>query len=408
MPAKSPRWTTLALITVCVLAQGCAHTPSLSWQALWATAPLAEDANPSLQAGGGVVVRQVVRVSQAAQALRLRLSNEYGREPLVLSAITVGVSAGGDRLAAGTEHAVTFLRAGVVTLPPGAIAASDPIAFAVSARQDLCVTLVLTSVPHKIAAHPGSRATSYVQAGGDPHADSLPSATRVVHWYFLAGIDGLTSGQGAVVCFGDSLTDGYGCKPDQNTRWTDALSARLLADPATAGESVLNLGIGGNRLLRDGLGPAGLSRLDRDVFRQAGARWVILELGINDLGTRVKARQAGQPFASREEIIEGYRKVIDACHAHSLKVGMATLTPFAMAKGYSSADIEEDRLALNAWIRSASGCDAVIDFDAALRDPAHPGEIPASLDSGDHLHPSIEGYRLMATAPPRAFLEHGR
>ena len=207
---------------------------------------------------------------------------------------------------------------------------------------------------------------------------------------------------------GDSITDGHGCLTDQNTRWTDALTRRLRADPATAGISVLNLGIGGGRLLRPGMGPAGLERLSRDVFDQAGAKWMILQLGVNDLGTRVKAKPAGQAYASAQDLIEGYKKVLAACREHGIRVALATITPFANAGWYSTPDIEADRQTINRWIRGAAPCDRVLDFDAALRDPTQPNQLLPAYDSGDHLHPSIEGYRHMADIVPIDFLAPAR
>jgi len=287
---------------------------------------------------------------------------------------------------------------------------SDPLPFRVAAHADFAVTARLVSLPGKVAGHPGSRTTSYLKQGASTADGVLNGATRIVHWYFVSGIESLTGGTGgaAVACLGDSITDGYGCLPDQNLRWTDAYSRRLRTDPATADVSVLNLGIGGGRLLRQGNGPSGLSRLDRDVFSQAGVKWVIVQLGVNDLGTRINARAAGQAFASAGDLIEGYQRVLEACRAHGVRVALATITPFAAAEWYSTPDIEADREAVNQWIRERAPCDAVADFDAALRDPDHPTVLLPTFDSGDHLHPSMAGYRRMAESVPEGFLLNTR
>lgn len=365
-------------------------------------APVDEEAPSAMRSGA--VLRQVVRISQGTQVVRLRFSNEYGSEPLVLEEVFVALAGAGGAIQVSSDRPVSFGGLARVSLPPGAVAVSDPLAFPAGPRADLGVTLRLGSVPARVAGHPGSRATSYLDAGARASSERLDGASAMVHWYFLTGIETeAPASAGAVVCLGDSFTDGHGSGTDKNNRWTDALSERLLSDPGTADISVLNLGIGGNRLLHPGLGPSGLSRLPRDVFGQAGARWVVLQLGVNDLGSRIKAREKGQPFASADDIISGYRQAVEACHAHGIRVAMVTLSPFVAATWYCSPDVERDRLAINDWIRRSSPGDVVVDFDAALRDPADPTRLRPSYDSGDHLHPSVEGYRLMAALIPGDF-----
>jgi lysophospholipase L1-like esterase len=392
----------LALLVVLACA-GCAAPAS--WVGIWATAPLEEAAPPEVLAGQGMVLRQVVRTSAAAETVRLRLSNEYGREPLVLDDVRVAIADGGGTIRAQTDRPVRFAGRARVSVPPGSVCLSDPLSFPTPPRADLAVTARLLVIPAQLAGHPGSRATAYLKPGAGTGDASLAGAARIVHWYFLSGIEASAGGRGraAVVCLGDSITDGHGCPPDSNTRWTDALSQRLQSDPQTAGISVLNLGIGGGRLLQPGMGPAGLARLPRDVFGQAGVRWMILQLGVNDLGTRIKARAAGKAYASAQDVIAGYQEALAACRAHGIRVALATLTPFAGANWYSTPDIEADRQAINRWIREAAPCDRVLDFDAALRDPARPALLLPSYDSGDHLHPSLEGYRHMADSVPLDF-----
>jgi lysophospholipase L1-like esterase len=313
---------------------------------------------------------------------------------------------GGGAIRGRTDRAILFGGEAKVSIPPRSVCVSDPLSFPAPALSDVAVTVRLVSLPQKLAGHPGSRANSYLKAGAGTADVDLTGAAKIVHWYILSGIDASANGpaRAAVVCLGDSITDGRGVLPDQNTRWTDAFARRLQADPATAWISVLNLGIGGGRLLRPGSGPAGLERLSRDVFGQAGARWVILQLGVNDLGTRIKAKVAGLPYASAQDIIAGYQKVLSACREHGIRVGLATITPDSNASWYSTPDIEADRQAINKWIRESAPCDRVIDFDAALRDPAHPSVLLPDYDSGDHLHPSMAGYRLMAESVPLDFL----
>jgi lysophospholipase L1-like esterase len=385
-------------------------TSPVHWVVIWATAPLEEATPPELLAGQRMVLRQVVRISTGAETVRLRLSNEYGSEPLVLEDVRLAVADSGGAIRGPTDRQVLFAGAARVSVPPGTERFSDPLAFQAPAHTDLSITARLVSLPARLAGHPGSRATSYLKPGAGTADETLPGATTVVHWYFLSGIEDSSGGarRAAVACLGDSITDGHGCETDQNTRWTDDLSQRLKTDPATAGISVLNLGIGGGRLLRPGLGPPGLARLPRDVFGQAGVRWLILQLGVNDLGTRIKARAAGQAFASAQDIIVGYQQVLSACRDHGIRVALATITPFAGAAWYSTPDIESDRQAINRWIREAAPCERVLDFDAALRDPAQPTLLLPAYDSGDHLHPSVAGYRRMAESVPMDFFAAAR
>jgi lysophospholipase L1-like esterase len=360
-------------------------------------------AEPELEAGR--VLRQVVRISTDVATVRLRLSNEYGAEPLVLGEVRLAIAGTGGTIQPETDRPVRFSGANTVSVPPRSARVSDPLTFSAPAHADLAITVRLLRVPGRLTGHPGSRATSYLTAIAGPSDASLANASPVVHWYFLIAIEAAARGPGraAVVCLGDSITDGHGCLPDQNTRWTDELSRRVQAVPATARVAILNLGIGGGRLLRPGAGPAGLARLSRDVFDQAGVAWLILQLGVNDLGTRIAARKAGQPYASAEDIIAGYRRILADCRDRGIQVGLATITPFAGAAWYSTPDIEADRQRINRWIRAEAPCDRVIDFDAALRDPSRPTLLLPAFDSGDHLHPSTLGYRRMAESVPLDF-----
>jgi lysophospholipase L1-like esterase len=244
--------------------------------------------------------------------------------------------------------------------------------------------------------------------GDQVAAADLTGARKVEHWYFLAGVDvSSTAGAYAVVALGDSITDGHATTTNGNDRWTDILAARLRAAPATRNVGVLNQGIGGNHLLTDGLGPNALARLDRDVLAQTGARTVIVLEGINDLGAL--AREGDQPAARHKalvhQIIASYQQVIARAHAGGLRVIGATITPDAGSDYYHPAPANEaDRQAVNAWIRAAGHFDAVVDFDRALADPAHPDRLLPDYDCGDHLHPSPAGYKVMGEAIPLALL----
>ena len=276
---------------------------------------------------------------------------------------------------------------------------SDPLDFDLRPLSDLAVTVYLRGAPADVTSHPGSRTTSYLQAGDAVSAADLATAVRVDHWYFLNGIDVLARrSAGAIVILGDSITDGHGSTTNGNDRWPDNLARRLQSAKALAEVAVLNDGIGGNRLLRDGLGPNALARVDRDVLVQPGVRWLIVLEGINDIGTRVSAKAKGESAATADDLIGAYEQIIARAHACDIRVYGATILPFEGAANYFTPDGEADRRKVNDWIRTSGRFDGVIDFDAVTRDPGRPSRLSPAVDGGDHLHPSPAGYRIMADA----------
>ncbi|HWA85226.1 MAG TPA: SGNH/GDSL hydrolase family protein, partial [Opitutus sp.] len=223
------------------------------------------------------------------------------------------------------------------------------------------------------------------------------NSEHVEHWYLLSALDVETEqAAAAIVVLGDSITDGHGSTTDRNDRWPDDLAHRLAGHKGTANIAVLNQGIGGNRLLRDGLGPNALARFDRDVLAPPGARWLIVLEGVNDLGTAVGARARGWPAATAADEIAALHQIVARAHSHGLRVFGGTIMPFEGFTMYSTPESEADRQAVNRWIRTSGEFDAVIDFDQIMRDPRHPARLAAAVDSGDHLHPSAAGYHLMA------------
>jgi lysophospholipase L1-like esterase len=224
------------------------------------------------------------------------------------------------------------------------------------------------------------------------------SGTPVDHWYFLSSVDVWADAEArAVVAIGDSITDGRGSTTNQNDRWPNQLARRLQQNPATALVSVLNQGMGGNRILRDGIGPNLLGRFERDVLALPRVRWLIVLAGINDIGTAAGARGAGQPAATAADLIAAYRQMILRARDHGIAVYGATILPFE-GFSYFSAAGEADRQTINQWMRSSGELDQVIDFDAVARDPNAPSRLSAAVDGGDHLHPSAAGFRIMADA----------
>lgn len=360
------------------------------WVTAWTTAPLAETPGKDTPPLLGGTVRQVMRVTIAGTDLRLRFGNHFGAEPLVLEQVGVRSQAGD-----GAMRTVRFGGQGRAEVAPGSSLVSDPVDLSVVAGETLDVSFVVAQLPRVLTGHSAARATSSViPAGAEPGA----APVTFTRWYFLAGIDVVNPRARAFAILGDSITDGYGIAPDSYARFPDALARRLQAEPAWADIAVLNLGIGGNRLLRDGLGPRALDRVQRDVFDQPGVGAVMLFLGINDIGTRLEARKQQQAYASAADIIGALQHLAEAARARALKVVGATITPYRGADFYWSEDGEADRQAVNDWIRRAPCFDAVVDFDAALRDPAAPDRLAAAFDSGDHLHPSPAGYAELARA----------
>jgi len=384
-------------------AQQGADRATDAWIGTWAASQqLTEDANlPPPPGFADTTLRQIVHVSIGGSRLRVRFSNAFGKAPLTLRAVRVARSAGLGAIRPESDKALSFRGNAVVTIPEGALVLSDPLDFDVPPLSDLAVTIYVRGAPADVTGHPGSRTTSYLQGGDAVTAPEIPAAVRVDHWYFLSGVDVLAPGSaGAIAILGDSITDGRGSTTDGNNRWPDNLARRLQSAGPTKQVAVLNLGIGGNRLLRDGLGPNALARLDRDVLAQPGVRWLIVFEGINDIGTASAARTKGEPASTADDIIGAYEQIIERAHALGIRVFGATIMPFEgfAYSGYFTPESEAGRQKINEWIRTSRRFDAVIDFDAVTRDPERPSRLSAAVDGGDHLHPSAAGYRIIADA----------
>ncbi len=362
-------------------------------------------------------LRQIVHLSVGGSALRVHLSNSFGVDALHFTSVHIAhpLSPASPAIDPASDTVLTFAGQNDVTIPPGAEFVSDPVAMPAAPLSDLAVTFHLDAPPAVETGHPGSRATSYYLhgdfvsapdfSGPDlPGQPDQPAAKKIDHWYQLSSIDVLApAGAAAIVALGDSITDGHGSTTNGNDRWTDALAARLAASPATRLFGVANQGIGGNHLLTDGLGPSALARLDRDVLAQAGVRWLIVFEGVNDLGglTRNGPASAEAHADLVARVLAAYQQIIVRTHAQGLRVYGATITPYAGSNYYHpDAPSEADREAVNAWIRAPGHFDAVIDFDAVVRDPAQPDHLLPAFDCGDHLHPSPAGYRAMGNAIP--------
>jgi len=393
-----------------------ARSAGPDWVGSWAAAEQVPETRNALASADlhDATLRQIVHLSIGGSVIRIHLSNAFGTAPLDFTSVHIARPASTDssRIDPASDRALSFSGHTDVTIPAGAEYISDPIAFAAAPDSSLAITFHIDDPPAVETSHPGSRATSYL-AHGDHVADAdLPGAMKIDHWFNVGGVDvSAPPGAAALVAFGDSITDGHGSTTNGNDRWPDDLARRLLAAPSSVKSrrplGVLNAGIGGNRLLLDGLGPNALARFDRDVLAQPGVRYLIVLEGINDIGTFANGgdMQGQEPQSAHDalvgRIIGAYEQMIVRAHARNIRVFGGTLTPFSGSGYYKSDPLREaDREAVNRWIRTPGHFDAVIDFDKALRDPAHPEQMLPAYDSGDHLHPSPTGYRAMAAAVP--------
>jgi peptidoglycan/xylan/chitin deacetylase (PgdA/CDA1 family) len=387
------------------------------WVGSWAAAQQLPEPRNALATDDlrDATLRQIVHLSIGGSRLRVRLSNRYGRSPLRFTAVhiakPVSPASSSSKIDAATDKALTFAGSSDVTIPAGADYISDPIAFPVAALSDLAITLHIDQPPSEQTGHPGSRATSYLVHGDSTGAQELAQAKNVEHWYFISGVDVESrSPAAAIVTLGDSITDGHGATTNGNNRWPDVLAVRLQSTAPAQSLGVLNQGIGGNRLLLDGLGPNALARFDHDVLAQSGVRYLIVLEGINDLGTLTINGDVppAEHAALVEHIIAAYQQIVARARAHGIEVFGATILPDVGSQYYHRGpNGEADRQAINAWIRAPGHFDAVIDFDKIIRDPQHPEQMLAAYDSGDHLHPSPAGYAAMAEAVPLSLFVAG-
>jgi lysophospholipase L1-like esterase len=393
----------LAITALAAPGQAATH-----WVGSWSASQQLVEPNNALAPDDlhDATLRQIVHVSLGGNEIRLHLSNRFGNTPLHFTAVHFAkeLSPSSPKIVTESDHAVTFSGAPDVTIPPHTDYFSDPVEFTVDPLSNVAITVRLDSAPAEQTGHPGSRATSYLTHGDAVSAADMANAKGVDHWYYIAGIDVASdSAARSVVVLGDSITDGHGATTNGNDRWTDVLAKRLQASPTTHNIAVLNQGIGGNRLLTDGVGPNALSRFDHDVIAQAGVGYLIVLEGINDIG--MVGRAANVSSVTHDELVQqmiaAYEQIIARAHIHAIKVVGATIMPFTGSEFYHPGPVSEaDRQEVNRWIRTPGHFDAIIDFDEITHDPQHPERLLPAYDSGDHIHPSPAGYAAMAEAVP--------
>ncbi len=352
-------------------------------------------------------LRQIVHTSIGGSKARVVLSNAYGTAPVTIGAAHLALRDNQGAIRTTSGGALTFSGKPTMTIPANAVIYSDPLDVVVPPMSDLAIDLYLpgtTNAPATLTMHGGALQTSYISETGN-HAGkaTMPEAGRTQSWFLLSRVDVAARGAaGAIVAFGDSITDGSRSTPDTNSRWPDYLARRLQSQGIAM--AVVNAGIGGNRVLSEATVPAGvdsravgaginaLARFERHVLSVPGATHVIVLEGINDIGN---ARQ--NPTPSAEDLIAAHQQLIAQAHAHGLKIVGATLTPFWGAANYTEVG-EAKRQALNQWIRTSHAYDGVVDFDAATRDPGDPKKFLERYDSCDYLHPGDAGYKAMGEA----------
>jgi len=400
----------VAFTCVALLAVTAANARGTNWIETWAAAP-----QPPMPAMGPIAgapsfsdqtIRQIVRISAGGDQVRVRLSNEYGAQPLAIGAAHIAIAMG-TAVQPGSDHVLTFGGSPTALIPPGAPLLSDPVALRVAPLSSLSISLYLPGATGPCTCHAAGMATAYVSAAGNFAGQVFTPDHTLQSRAFLSGVDVAAAAPAkTIVVLGDSISDGIGSTVDTNHRWPDLLADRLDDGAAHDHEAwgIANLGISGNRLLADGAGTGALARFDRDVLAAPGAAYVVVFEGINDIGlsyghftgplAAAFSRMAPRNKVTAQQLIGAYQQLIARAHLHGLKVIGVTLTPY-QGSGYYAEQGEAVREAVNRWIRTGGAFDGVLDFDRVLRDPADPKQIAAGLQAGDHLHGSDAGYAAL-------------
>jgi lysophospholipase L1-like esterase len=372
------------------------------WVGTWGTARQLVEPNNMPPAPGltNNTLRQVVAVSIGGKKLRFKFTNEFSNAAVNMKWVQIAVSKGGSDIDPSTIKTLKFKGKKEVVMEPGKEITSDEVSFKLEPRSLVAITIAYGETSPTVTGHPGSRTTSYILPGNNaaPNTD-YTNAVKTDHWYNIVGIDVKNNNKnaGAVATFGDSITDGRGSGTNKQNRWPDILAMSLLKNKNTQNVGVLNMGIGGNAVLRGGLGPYALSRFEHDVLNQSGIKWVIIFEGVNDLGGAVR-RDSATVHKIATDLITAFEKMITDAHAKGIKVYGATITPFKK-NGYYSVHTEAARKRVNQWIRTSGKYDAVIDFDKTIRNPADPEvmleETVPGPNASDYLHPNEKGYVMM-------------
>ena len=376
----------IILTSVLVLLAVAGLKAQTKWTATWATAiehPLAESDMPKTSMTN-TSLRQVIHVSIGGEKLRLQLSNEKSSQPVEIKSVYIADAGEGAAIDAKTATYLTFNGSKAVTIEPGKAVYTDIAAYRLKPLQRLSVTISYGDTPEKATTHRGSRTTSYLMAGeAAPDAAFNPSET-FEHWYSIAALEvEAPASTRCIACLGNSITDGRGTTTDAQNRWTDVMAEALGGKVA-----IINLGIGGNCVIRGGLSAPASERFDRDILAQQGVTDVIIFEGVNDIGG-IKDDGA----ATTRMLTKFYRLFAKKCHDKGLRVYGGTIMPFKNSSFYSETH-EKARQQVNQWIRTTEDYDGVIDFDKATADPQNPEAMREEWQS-DWLHPNAAGYKVM-------------
>jgi len=391
------------LVTLACVAQSSMAADG-HWVTTWGCAPqLTEPGNLPPVPLANSTLRQFVRTTVGGKILRVRFSNAYGTNSVTINAARVALapstaSGGKGDIYPTTDKALTFRGVAGAVIPRGEVVLSDPIQFDLPVLTNVAISAYFGSVSATtVNGHPGSRTTSFIVASNAVSAASMPAASKTKHWYIITGLEVLADNSSKTIAvLGDSITDGRGSTDDGNNRWPDILAQRLATNTPTAGVGVANMGIGGNAIF-GGLGPAAVSRFDRDVLNQSGVRYLIVFEGVNDIGG---VSDANAPTLTTN-LINTYTQFATKAKARGIRAYGATITPFG-GNGYYTTAHEATRQAVNAWFRTNTIYDGMIDFDATVRDPVTLTNFQAAFFPGananDWLHLNPLGYKAMADA----------
>lgn len=349
-------------------------------------------------------IREVVRVSLGGSSLRVRLTNEFGSAPVEIGAASVAIAGESGTVQPLQTRMLTFCGSPSGSILPGSPMFSDPVDLSVPPLTRISISIYIKGYMQVQTHHYEAQQTTFLSIPGNfVSSERMPVEQTTTSRHLISGLFVETVAKArAIVCFGDSITDGYGSTIDGNARWPDVLAERLQAAQDLESIAVLNHGLGGNRLLNDGRGVKALARFDRDVLSLPAVSHLIILEGINDIGWPKTALAGADQVVSADQIIDGLKQLIARAQVAGIRVILGTITPFegamsdAPLKTLYTSEKEKIRQAVNAWIRGCSECDGLVDFDLAVRDPLHPTRLLPTFDCGDHLHPNDEGYHAMA------------
>ncbi len=383
------------------------------WVGTWGAAPATQSDEAAMKTQkllfDNQTVREIVHITLGGETARVRLSNAFGAVPVEIGAAHLAVRKAGAAIDPASDRELKFGGRSRVEIPAGAVVLSDPITVKVPELSDVAISLYLPGKVMGAGVHYSSQQTSYIAEGNVTGAATLENPETFTSWVFLTGLEvQAPATAGSIVTFGDSITDGARSSVDGNHRWPDMLASRLAARKGGTKFGVVNMGIGGNRILHEGMaskrpqfGINALARFDADVLAQPGVKYLVILEGINDIGHAGSSAPASETVTA-DDIIVGMKQMIERAHEKGIKVIGCTITPFEgpanITRGYWTPEKAKVRDAVNEWIRSGKGYDGFIDFDKAVRDPANPTKVLPAFDSGDQLHPSDAGYDAMGKA----------